>query len=88
VAFALLAIVAWRRPASTRALLAMAACGGGIVLAAWFGAASMAAESAGLLQAVGFGGLAVSLGIAALALAVIDRRDTPLEPHAPLSGRG
>jgi hypothetical protein len=85
IAFASLAIVAWRRPASTRMPLAIAACGGGLVLAAWFGAASMTADGAALLQAIGFGGLALSLGLAALALAIIDRRcDAPLERRAPL----
>ncbi len=67
-AFAVLTIVAWRRQASMRALLAIAACGGGIVMAAWFGAASMTADGAVLYQILGFGGLALGLALAALAL--------------------
>jgi hypothetical protein len=68
IAFALLTIMAWRRQASTRALWAIAACGGGIVMAAWFGAASMTADGAVLYQILGFGGLALGLALAALAL--------------------
>jgi hypothetical protein len=55
------------------------------VLAACFGAASMTADGTALFQSVGFGGLAVGLGLAALALAIIDRRgDAPLERRASL----
>jgi hypothetical protein len=72
--FGALAFLAWRRPSSARTLLAIATCGGGIVLAAWFGAASMTADGAALFQVLGFGGLALSLALAALALTVIDRR--------------
>jgi hypothetical protein len=74
VVFAVLAHLAWRRQASTRAPLAIAATGGGVILAAWFGAASMADDGAALFQALAFGGLAVSLVLAALALTMNDPR--------------
>jgi hypothetical protein len=74
VAFATLAIVSVRRPASMRVQLALAACGGGIVLAAWFGAASLTGGASALLQVLGFGGLALSLVLAVLAITLTDRR--------------
>jgi hypothetical protein len=71
-AFAALTVLAWRRSASTDALLALATAGGGIILAAWFGASSFA-SGAGALQFLGIGGLALSLALAAVALAGLNR---------------
>jgi hypothetical protein len=74
--FAVLAAVAWSGRPSTRPQLAIATCGGGVVLAAWLGAASLDAGGSMVLQAVGFGGLALSLGLAAISIAVEQRRCT------------
>jgi hypothetical protein len=71
--FAVLAIVAWRRAWAPRTQLAIAALGGGAVLAAWFGAAGISTGGSGLFPAIGFGGLAACLGLAVLSLVVIDR---------------
>jgi hypothetical protein len=57
-----------RRAASPAVTLALAVAGGGIVLAAWFAARPEHAGGRPLFQAVGFGGLAISLVVAAVAL--------------------
>jgi hypothetical protein len=58
----------FRRTASPSVVLALAIAGGGIVLAAWFAARPEQAGGRPLFQAVGLGGLAASLVIAAIAL--------------------
>ena len=57
-----------RRAASPAVILALAIAGGGIVLAAWFAALPHDAGGGPLFQAIGFGGLAASLVLAAIAL--------------------
>lgn len=68
--FAAIVLTGWRGVMSARVSQAIAISGGGIILAAWFGAAAQAAGDVGLLAAIGFGGLVASLGLAALSLAV------------------
>jgi ABC-type transport system involved in cytochrome c biogenesis permease subunit len=71
--FAALAVVTSRHSWAPRTQLAMAAIGGGAVLAAWFGAAAVVTGDSTLLPAIGFGGLEASLALAALLLVVVDR---------------
>ena len=67
-----------RRGVSPAVILALSIAGGGIVLAAWFGARPEQAGGRPLLQAIGFGGLAASLVVAALAL------KAPADPTASI----
>jgi hypothetical protein len=60
--------ISCRRAASPAVILALAIAGGGIVLASWFAARPEDAGGRPLFRAVGFGGLAACLVLAALAL--------------------
>jgi hypothetical protein len=53
---------------STGIALAIATVGGGVVLAAWFGTAALANDSPLLFALIGFGGLAMTLALAAVAV--------------------
>jgi hypothetical protein len=57
-----------RRATSSSLILALAIAGGGVVLAAWFAARPEQAGGRPLFQAIGLGGLAASLVLAAVAL--------------------
>jgi hypothetical protein len=71
VVIAVLGIVAVAafKAVSARVVLSMAVAGGGAVLAAWFGAVAVQNDYPALFTIVGFGGLAVSLAMAAMSLA-------------------
>jgi hypothetical protein len=69
ISFGAATITAWRSAMSARISLAIAIGGGGIVLAAWFGVVARASGYPVLLSTIGFGGLGVSLLLAAMSLA-------------------
>ncbi|MBA3485263.1 MAG: hypothetical protein H0T51_25995 [Pirellulales bacterium] len=66
--FGIVAVAAFKA-VSARVVLSMAVAGGGAVLAAWFGAVAMQNDYPAWFTVVGFGGLAVSLAMAAMSLA-------------------
>jgi hypothetical protein len=66
--FGIVAVAAFKT-FSARVILSTAMAGGGAVLAAWFGAIAMQNDYPALFTVVGFGGLAVSLAMAAMSLA-------------------
>jgi hypothetical protein len=68
VAFIAAAVATRRDSQSAGPSLAIATAGGGLVLAAWFGAAAHKNGNPVLLMAVGFGGLAVALALAVFAM--------------------
>lgn len=60
---------AWRRtPRAELATCAIAIVGGGVVLMAWFGVASLDEQAPSIFAVVSFGGLAASLLLAAISL--------------------
>ena len=74
ISFAAATVTVWRSAMFARVSLAIAISGGGIILAAWFGVMAQASGYPALLTTIGFGGLIGSIALAALSLAIRDRR--------------
>jgi hypothetical protein len=73
LSFAVAAAVAGKRRSSDRTTLALAILSGGMIMAAWFGAAAWSAGWPLLLTSLGLGGFALSVALAGIALAVRER---------------
>jgi hypothetical protein len=73
LSFTAATVTVWRSARFARVSLAIAISGGGIILAAWFGATAQATGYPALLTTIGFGGLIGSIALAAISLAIRDR---------------